>query len=127
MSECKYNIENIEGILQFKDIELIDFKIANWELIYAKDLSGGNHYPWEMHTMGLTYGAFNEFFNDRVVRNNTQDIRMYLDFLKLEHYDFNKMILKMNGWDALGLIWVKFKNIGAQNWNEILTQKYPIF
>lgn len=124
---CKFNIENIEGILYFKDTPVIDFKIVNWTLVYAKDLSNGRFYPWEMHVMGLNYGAFNSFFNDRVVREHAQDIRMYLDFLGLKFYDFNEMILKMNGWDALGCHWVKFKDKGAKCWNDILTQKYPIY
>lgn len=123
----KYNIKNIEGILYYKDISIVDFKIQNMKLIYCKDLSNGNHHPWQLAMLGLNYEAFNTFFNDRVVRDHAQDIRDYLDYLGLRHYDFEEMIKKMNGWDALGLFWIKFNNIGAKCWNDILNQRYPIY
>ena len=122
----KYFIERIKGILYYEDIPLIDFCISGYQLIYAKEINKVR-YPVYMYVLGLTYEAFNSFFNDRVVRDHAQDLRDYLDFLKLKHYDFDQMIIKMNGWDALGNWWVRFEDMGAQCWNDILTQKYPIY
>ena len=67
----KFNILDIKGILMYQDIPLIDFKISHCRLLYAKDLSMGKYYPWEFAEIGLTYKAFNTFFNDRVVREHT--------------------------------------------------------
>lgn len=123
----KYNISDIEGILYCKDEPLIDFKIVGFRLVYVRDLSNGRKHPCYFRELGLTYTAFNSFFNDRVVRDYAQDLRDYLDFLNLRFYDFNQIVKKMNGWDSLGLYWVKFKDKGAKCWNDILTQKYPIY
>lgn len=123
----KFNIGEISGILHYKDIPLIDFSINGFRVVYAKDLSGGKYYPYHFHVAGLTYHAFNAFFNDRVVREHAQDMRDYLDTMRLRHYDFDELIKKMNGWDALGYHWVKFTNIGAKNWRDICTQRYPIY
>jgi len=123
----KYNIRDIEGVLHFKDVPVIDFKITGMSLEYARDLSKGRYYPIHMNVLGLTYVAFNSFFNDRVVRDYAQDLRDYLDFLGLKYYDFNEIVKKMNGWDSLGLWWVRFPDRGARCWNDIMTQKYPIY
>lgn len=125
--ENRHNIMNIQGILHYKDIPLIDFKISNMKLVYARDLSGGDYYPCEMFLLGLTYDAFNTFFNERVVREHAQWIRDYLDQMGLKHYDFEEMIKKMNGWDATGFHWVRFPDTGATCWEDILTQKYPVY
>jgi hypothetical protein len=123
----KYNICDIEGILYNRDTPLIDFKIKDFKLIYAKDLSGGKLYPYEFAFMGLKYIAFNTFFNERVVRENAMWMRDYLDCMGLQHYDFEQLIKKMNGWNGVGNFWIKFKDMGAQCWNDIMTQKYPIY
>lgn len=95
--------------------------------MYAKDLSNGEFYPFEFRVLGLSYEAFNNFFNKRVVRWYAQDLRMYLDTMGLKYYDFDALIKKMNGWDAIGCQWVKFENMGAKCWEDIQTQSYPIY
>lgn len=123
----KYFICDIAGTLYYKDTQLIEFEIHNMKLIYAKDLSGGKLYPFEFAYMGLSYLSFNTFFNQRVVRENAMYMRDYLDCMGLDHYDFEELIKKMNGWNAVGNFWVRFKDMGAQCWNDIITQKYPIY
>lgn len=44
----------------------------------------------------------------------------------LKFYDFQALIKKMNGWNAVGYHWIKFDNVGAKCWNDIITQHYPI-
>lgn len=122
-----YLIMDIAGILYHKDIPLIDFEISGTSLRKAIDISKGKYHPFEFRMLGLTYEAFNIFFNERVVPRTAMDIWEYLHFLGLKHYDFNEMIKKMNGWDALGTLWVRFPNIGAKCWDDIWTQKYPIY
>lgn len=122
----KFNILNIQGILMYEDTPLIDFKISHCRLIYVKDLSNRRYYPWEFTEIGLTYEAFNTFFNDRVVMEHAQDIRYYLEDMGLKFYDFQALIKKMNGWDGVGNHWIKFDNMGAKCWSDILKQKYPI-
>ena len=124
--EYKYYINNIKGILYHKDTPLIDFEIKNTHLVYAKDLSNGELYPFEFEMFGLNYAAFNSFFNERVVRNHTQYLRDYLDGMGLRHYDMEELVKRMNGWNGVGYFWVKFDNIGAKCWNDIISQKYPI-
>lgn len=77
--------------------------------------------------MGITYAGINHFFAERVVRYGAQEIEDYLDFLELKQYDFEQIVKKLNGWNALDNYWLKFKGIGASSWNEVTTQRYPIF
>ena len=47
--------------------------------------------------------------------------------MNLKYYDFEALIKKMNGWNAIGYHWIKFDNMGAKCWNDIIHQKYPIY
>lgn len=123
----KFQIMDMQGVLHYKDIPLVDFKIFHTKLIYARDLSKGSYYPCEMFLLGLTYEAFCAFFNERVVREHAQWVWDYLHQMGLGHYDFEELIKKMNGWDATGFHWVKFPDMGAKCWEDIVRQKYPIY
>ena len=123
----KFCIGEVSGVLHYRDIPLVDFSINGFQLLYAKDLSGGKYYPFHLAIGGLNYGSFNAFFNDRVVREHAQDIRDYLNSMGLGYYDFDALIKKNNGWDAIGCHWIRFPSIGAKSWHDILTQKHPIY
>lgn len=125
--ENKYYMCDIEGTLYYKDTPVIEFCIKNYTLQYAKDLSGGKYYPHQLFTLGVNYLGFNTFFNDRVVRDNAMWIRDYLDKMGLKYYDMEELVKKTNGWDVLGLHWIKFKDIGAKCYDDLFKQRYPIY
>lgn len=122
----QYFIRNLDGTLYYLDTPVIEFIIKDRELKYSKELSHGKYYPAEFDFMGITYASINHFFAERVVRYGAQEIEDYLDFLELDQYDFEKIVKKMNGWNALDNYWLKFKNTGAKSWGEIQKQHYPI-
>lgn len=123
----EYFIWNMKGVLLCEDLSLVDFEIKERQLIYARDLSNGERYPWALFRYGLTYQGFNTFFNMRVVRDYAQDLRDYLECMGLKAYDFEALVKKMNGWNALDMYWVRFDDLGARCWADICSQKYPIF
>lgn len=97
----QYFIRDLEGTLYYSDTPVIEFVIKDRELIYNKELSHGIYYPAEFDFMGINYASINTFFAERVVRYGAQEIEDYLDFLELDQYDFEKIVKKMNGWNAL--------------------------
>ena len=126
MKEQYYYIKNLEGTLCSKDLELCKFSIKNRELVYFEDLSNGEFYPWELSQLGVSYGSFNDFFNRRVVKDGAMLIREYLNSLELNNYDFDEIIKRTNGSNH-DTFWVKFKDIGAQSWNELNHTHFPIY
>ncbi|MBO5389457.1 MAG: hypothetical protein J6A59_15245 [Lachnospiraceae bacterium] len=126
MRDQYYFIKNIEGTLCYFNIEVCEFSIKNKELIYFKDLSGGNYYPWEIACFGPSYRNFNDWFNRRVVKDGAQDIRKYLNDMGLEYYDFEELIKRNNGSNH-GPFWIKFKNVGAKSWDELQHTHMPIY
>lgn len=122
----QYFIRDLEGTLYYSDTPVIEFVIKDRELKYSKELSHGRYYPAEFDFMGINYDSINHFFAERVVRYGAQEIEDYLDFLELDQYDFEKIVKKMNGWNALDNYWLKFNSTGAKNWSEIQKQHYPI-
>lgn len=45
----------------------------------------------------------------------------------VKHYDFEEIVKLNNGWNHLDYYWVKFDELDATCWKDILTQKYPIY
>lgn len=125
--EYQYYIKNLEGVLYYIDTPVVEFKIRKRELIHFKELSNGRYYPTEFDYLGISYGGLNKFFEDRVVKYGTQDIASYLKAMNLKEYDFEQLIKKNNGWNHLDNYWLKMKDIGAYDWNEITSQSYPIY
>lgn len=127
--EAKFCIRDISGTLMMRDTEIVDFCISSMQLKYVNLKTNGTGLPWALSSFGygLTYVGFNEFFNNRVVRENAQDIRSYLDVMGLRHYDFEELVKRMNGWDGVGLHWVRFESIGARCFSDIMSQRYPIY
>jgi len=123
----EYFIKNLEGIMYFKDIPLFEFQIRNRELISYRDLSNHEFWPCEPRMNGMSYVSLNNFFQRRVVPDYAQDIGEYLDAIGLPYYDFEELVRRNNGGNHLDFFWVRFPDMGAQCWNDILTQNYPIY
>lgn len=121
----QYYLHDLAGTLYVEDTPLVKFEVKDRKLVYAEYISK-ERLPHDIYHYGLTYHAFNEFFRHRVVLDGSEDIREYLDAMGLVHYDFNELVIKMNGWNALDLYWVKFDDLGASSWKEIRSQRYPI-
>ena len=126
MKEQYHYIKNIEGTLCSKDTELCEFCIKDYELVYFKDLSNKKLYPWELAVLGISYGSFNDFFNRRVVKDGAMFIKEYLEEMGLDHYDFEELVKRNNGANH-SFLWVKFKDIGAQSWEELQHTRFPIY
>lgn len=126
MQDKIHYIKNIEGILCCMDTEVCEFCIKDRELVHFKDLSNRQLYFWELYNFGPSYRSFNDFFNRRVVKEHAMDIREYLNDMGLEHYDFEELIKRNNGSNH-GPFWIKFKDIGAQSWNELQHTRMPIY
>lgn len=121
----QYYLYDLEGVLYRKDKAVIEFCIKDRQLISYKVLSHDD-LPYDLYVSGVSYNSFNEFFKYRVVLDNSQDIRYYLNSFNLAHYDFNELVVKNNGWNHLDYYWVRFTDKGASSWKEICTQRYPI-
>lgn len=76
---------------------------------------------------GLSYVHLNDFFSRRVIPDNQMLLHDYLQAMKLESYNFEEMIKRRNGTNGIDDYWVKFEGIGAGTFEEIGTQKYPIY
>ena len=113
----EYFIKNMKGILHYQNMPLLDFEIKNRELVKGVDLSGQRYWPPEIKVWGLSYVHLNDFFSRRVVPDNQM----------LLHDNFEEMIKRRNGANGVDDYWVKFDGIGASTFEEIGTQKYPIY
>lgn len=127
----RHNIKNLEGVLMYKDTPLVEFCIQNYRATYIKEFDRENNmfmYPVEFRfDDAVTYGDINDYFKHHVVEDGAQDIIPYLHELGLSYYDFDEIVKRNNGYDHLGFRWVKFEGIGASTWQELRTQRYPIY
>jgi len=113
----------------YKDLRVCKFVIKDRALVSCEYNSDSlTCLPWSLSELGygLTYAGFNDFFKYRVVKQGAQDIREYLNEMEMDHYDFETLIKKMNGWDAVGQWWVDFDNCGYHCWEDIRSGEYPI-
>jgi len=125
----QYYLRNLQGTLMYKDLRVCKFVIRDRELVSCEYNSDSlTCLPWSLSELGygLTYAGFNDFFKYRVVKQGAQDIREYLNEMEMDHYDFETLIKKMNGWDAVGQWWVDFDNCGYHCWEDIRSGEYPI-
>ena len=123
----EYFIKNMKGILHYQNMPLLDFEIKNRELVKGVDLSGQRYWPPEIKVWGLSYVHLNDFFSRRVVPDNQMLLHDYLQAMNLESYNFEEMIKRRNGANGVDDYWVKFDGVGAKTFEEIRTQKYPIY
>ncbi len=112
-------INNLKGILYFLDTPIMDFEIKERKLIKSQDLSGGKLYPWELATLGVSYGSFNKFFQRRTMREGCMFYREHLRAIGMEKMDFDLYIRKNNGNNHLDNYWVKFEGFGAKKFEEL--------
>lgn len=127
----RHNIKNLEGILMYKDVPLVEFCIQNYRPIFIREFDREhniNMYPAEfLFDDAVTYGDINDYFKLHVVEDGAQDIHEYLKDLGLKTYDLDEIVKRNNGYNHLGFCWVKFKDFGATSWQGIKTQLYPIY
>jgi len=101
-------LRNYSGTLMYLNKPLCYFKIQNGELVEARRIrKESNLFPYEIWMHGITYGALNEFFRDRVVLDGAQFCREYLSALGLDHYDFEAIVKINHGRNNLDNWWVK--------------------
>jgi hypothetical protein len=114
-----------------EDIPLVDFKVVNCRLISVYEYDRANNmrlYPAEfMFDDAVTYGDLDDYFKNHVVEDGAQDIHNYLVSLGLKTYDLDEIVKRLNGNNFINFFWVKFQNMGAKTWKEIMTQRYPIY
>ena len=125
--EREFFIRNLEGTLYYTDTPVFEFIIKDCKIIHFKDLSGRKFYPPEIYTWGVETINFTEFFRRRVVPYYAMDSFEYVKGMGLERYDFEELIKRNNGWNHVDLYWLKMNGIGANSWEEIQTQDYPIY
>jgi len=119
----RHNVLNLSGMFMYKDIELVDFCIEHGCLTYLKEMNRAKNrciYPaeWCVNEK-IGYLEVNEYFKNHVVEDGAQDIRGYLDFLQLKHYDLDEIIKRNNGGYSVNFYWVRFKGYGAQTYKEM--------
>lgn len=119
-------INNMKGILYYLDTPLLDFEIANRELIKGIDLSNMELWPPEIRRYGLTYGNLNEFFQRRTMMEGCMYYMEHLHAIGLERMDFDKYIMMNNGNNHLDNYWVRFDGFGARSFEDICEQRYPV-
>ena len=68
-------ISNLEGILYYLDIPLLDFSVRNRQLVRAVNLSQSRLYPPELALYGISYGNLNEFFERRTMKEHSMFYR----------------------------------------------------
>lgn len=113
-------INNLKGILCYKNIQLLDFEIKNRELIRFEDLNEGKYFPPELALYGISYGNINEFFERRTMKEGCMFYREYLQAIGMDKFDFDKYIQIHNGHNNLDLYWVKFEDFGAKKFEDLL-------
>lgn len=126
MRDRVYYIKNLEGTVYYKDTPVFEFRIKDCKLEYFKDLSNKKYYPWEFVVQPISYACFVEWLNNRVVKDYAMDIQGYLKQMGLDHYDFEELIKRTNGSNET-MHWIRFKDFGAQSWDELLTLDFPVY
>lgn len=106
---------------------MFEFEIKNRELVSYRDLSNQKWWPLEPKVYGMSYRSLNEFFQRRVVQDYAMWLHDYLEGMGLPGYDFEELVKRNNGSNHLDEYWIKFDSIGAQCYDDIWTQKYPIY
>lgn len=123
----EYFINNLKGTMYCQDLALFEFEIKDRELVSYQDLSRQKWWPMEAKVYGMSYRSLNDFFRRRVVQDYAMWLQDYLKGMGLSGYDFEELVKRNNGSNHLDEYWVKFDRIGAKCYNDIWTQKYPIY
>ena len=127
----RHHVKNMTGTLMYKDIPLFDFCIEHENLLFVHEyerFTNYKYYPAEFRfDDAVNYGDINDYFKHHVVEDGAQEIYEYLQSLGLHYYDLDEIIKRNNGYNHMNFIWVRFKNFGALTWNDIKTQRYPIY
>jgi hypothetical protein len=127
----RHHIKNLEGVFMREDTPLVDFKIVNYRLVYVHEYDRQKNkksYPAEfLFDDAITYGDLDDYFKNHVVEDGAQDIHNYLLSLGLKTYDLDEIVKRLNGNNFINFFWVKFSNMGARTWKEVMTQRYPIY
>ena len=119
-------ISNLEGILYYLDIPLLDFSVRNRQLVRAVNLSQSRLYPPELALYGISYGNLNEFFERRTMKEHSMFYREHLKAIGMEDFVFDVYIKKNNGNNHLDNYWIKFESFGAKCFAEICSQEYTV-
>ena len=124
----KFFMRNIKGTLMREDNELVYFEVKNKELVKFDVINDDiKLYPYHFTIRPMNAVIIDQFFKDRVIEFGCMQLKEYLDYLNLKYYDYEEIVKRNNGWNMVDLWWVKFDGIGAKNWKEVQTQKYPIY
>lgn len=118
-------IYDLEGDLYRESDKLMSFKIVNrelirhelygWEAKVSKGRGIGHFKAW-----GVSYWSINEFFKERTVLDGSMFIHEYLNGLGLKHYDFEKIVKAICGWNPRDRIWLKYNGGMFQTYNDIV-------
>ncbi len=119
-------INNLSGVLYYLNVPLLDFEIKDRRLNRAIDLNDGKLFPPELACFGISYGNLNDFFARRTIEEGCMYYREHLSAYGMECFDFDQYIISHNGNNNLDNYWVKFDGFGANSFEEICTQDYPI-
>lgn len=113
-------INNLKGILYYWNTPLLDFEIKDRELVKAINLSESRFFPPELAVYGVTYNNINEFFKRRTMKEGCMFYYEHLRAIGMEHFDFDRYIMKNNGNNNLDNYWVKFEGFGATGFEDFL-------
>ncbi len=120
-------IKNLKGTMYHQNLALFEFEIKDRQLISCHDLSNQKWWPMEPKEFGMSYRSLNDFFRRRVVQDYAMWLSDYLEGMGLSCYNFEELVKRNNGSNHLDEYWIRFDGIGAQCYDEIWTQKYPIY
>lgn len=126
----RHNVLNLEGTFMRQDVELVRFKIQRGCLEYFEELHPETNrygFPAEWRfTDTIGYREINLFYKNHVVQDGAQDIRRYLNTLKLDHYDLDEIIKRNNGADWVTFFWLRFDNYGCQQYSDFKWFRPPL-
>lgn len=100
---------------KIEDRKLINYELYGWKA----EISEGKGIGF-FKASGVSYKTLNEFFRSRVVLDGSMMIREYLDALGLDHYDFEKIVKTLCGWNPADRIWVKFEGGKYQSYEQMV-------
>ena len=119
-------ISNLEGILYYLDIPLLDFSVRNRQLVRAVNLSQSRLYPPELALYGISYGNLNEFFERRTMKEHSMFYREHLKAIGMEDVLISRGGQLAVRTDRLDCDYYRFKELdgGAVNayQNEYMSQ-----